>query len=117
MYCIDKLESNGHNFQIFYFNENTVLEELNIFNYGYLISARYFAKGLQTQKECEQIIDLCSNDILNRFMAIVDNNQKLYKHFKVQRNFSRNLSQSEVVNGKEFVFYYEVFLNLQLKQD
>jgi hypothetical protein len=117
MYCIDKLESNGHNFQIFYFNENTVLEELNIFNYGYLISARYFAKGLQTQKECEQIIDLCSNDILNRFTAIVDNNQKLYKHFKVQRNFSRTSVQAGKVHGKEYIISYEVFLNLQLKQD
>jgi len=116
MYCIDKLISNGYNFLIFYFDDKTDISELDLFNYGYLISARYCATHKQNEEECVEIINECADDIFAKFNEIIVANPKLYQHFNIEKVFSRNTIQKYPEMGRSYVIYYEVYLKLELIQ-
>lgn len=116
MIKIESLEAQGYHFQIFYVDDTLDVSKFRNRDSWYLISARYFAKEHESQKDCERIISSCKNEIIGTFHNIIRKNADLYQHFTMKDNFSQTAVSVNNENGIEKINFIEVFYDLTLNE-
>lgn len=115
MMHINKLISNAYEFQIFHLDDSTNIEKIDRVNQSYLMSARFFPLNGENQRQCEEIINTCANDIIEHFHSIIKDNDLFYKHFTFKDKFSHTSISAYRDNGVEKINFIEVFYHTELR--
>lgn len=115
MIQINKLESNGYEFQIFHLDDSTPVKNINSINQSYLMSARFFPLNGENQEQCEEIFNLCANDIFEKFHHIIRDNHIFYQNFSFKDNFSNTSISPYRENDVQKINFMEVFYQTELK--
>lgn len=116
MMHINQLTSNEYTFQIFSLNDQTDLKKINTLNQGYLMSARFFPINGENEKQCWEIFEKCTPDILDTLKRLREENKNFYNNFECKDNFSHTSVSHYRESGVEKINFMEIFYDTKLKQ-